>query len=164
MIDHIKLIWHTDCICCLEFIDNHKLNCTSARYRVVFEKVRHGMSSLEAVENFGPRNSKSSNIILVSTNCSIHVILLNPCSHYPAVLVCLRIFGFHIFFFLFQPSEVNANDPGYNDDYFPTLSFTFSLCSFKGRIYKWMKINFVNNLSAQSRVTREFVISGKLLS
>lgn len=88
------------------------------------------MSSLEAMENFGARNSKSSNIILVSTHCSIHVILLlNPYSHYPVVLLRLPIFGFYIFLFLFQPSEFNANDTGYNDDYFPTLIpiYIFSL-------------------------------------
>lgn len=96
------------------------------------------MSTLEAMEDFGARNGKSSNIILVSTNCSMHVILLlNPCSHYPVVLLCLPILGLYIFLFPFQPSEVNANDIGYNDDYFPTLTLiTFSLCSLKGRIYK----------------------------
>lgn len=26
MTDHIKLIWHAVCICCLEFVGNHKLN------------------------------------------------------------------------------------------------------------------------------------------
>lgn len=88
------------------------------------------MSSLEAMENFGARNSKSSNIILVSTDCSILVILfLNTYSHYTVVLLRLPIFGFYIFFFLFQPSEFNANDIGYNDDYFPTLTliYVFSL-------------------------------------
>lgn len=88
------------------------------------------MNSLEVMEDFGARNGKSSNIILVSTNCSIHVILLlNPCSHYPVVLLCLPILGFYIFLFLFQPSEVKANDIGYNDDYFHTLTliYAFSL-------------------------------------